>query len=155
MGGELASAEFVDSLLSADNHLLTVGSASIDNAVFDNLRLRVIGGIEEFAYVTFMNMALSAIQLDIDHPGNEEPFELRNVRFLTTPVGGRYVRATDTLSDSDTLQIEMICSDPIDGSAFEQEVSGAVIDWLPCVEPTRTPTPLNTPTQVPTVTPTP
>jgi hypothetical protein len=154
IGGELRSPQSADTVLSGSGVVLTVGSVAVDTLVFDNLQMRVIGDIEEFDYVTFDNMSPSVVQLDISHPGATLPFELKNVTFMTTPTSGDYVRATDSAADGVQLVVKMICSNPPDGTDFEQEAGGARIDWLECTDPTRTPTP-PAPTPTATFTPTP
>jgi hypothetical protein len=47
---------------------------------------------------------------------------------LTGVDPGFYVSATDS-DGTDNLVISLTNSVPADGSAFEQELSGAVIDW--------------------------
>jgi dipeptidyl aminopeptidase/acylaminoacyl peptidase len=76
-------------------------------------------------------MSTSAIQLTINHPGTATPFAFTGVSFLTTPVTGRYVRANDTdTGDGNTLTIEFSDATPPDGSAYEDELNGAVINWI-------------------------
>jgi hypothetical protein len=110
---------------------LTVGGVNVDGATFDNVPLVVSqGAITAFDNVTFQNMDPSDTQLTVVHDGNGGPFVFDGVNFdlLTGVDPGFYVSATDS-DGTDNLVISLTNSVPADGSAFEQELSGAVIDW--------------------------
>ncbi len=116
--------------ITGSGNVLTVGGLSVDNATFDNALLVSTGGtITTFDNVTFQNMDVAATQLTITHPGAATPFTFTNLAFLTTPIGGLYISATDNLADANTLQIDLVGSTPADGSALTATAGGAIVNW--------------------------
>jgi hypothetical protein len=131
IAGQLLSPAGTTGSVSGSGSILSVAGLDVDDMTFDNVPLVSTGGtIAQFDNVTFQNMATDAIQLTVNHPGAATPFTFNGVRFLTAPATGRYIRANDTnTGDGTPLTINMAGSTPADGSAYEDEQNGAVINW--------------------------
>ena len=109
---------------------LTVTGVDLDGATFDNVRLITTNGtIGAFDNVTFQNMDATATQLTINHPGAPSAFTFDFPTFSTTPTTGLFISANDNAVDANTLTINLTNSTPSDGTTFEQEVGGAIINW--------------------------
>lgn len=112
------------------NALLSVAGLNVDGATFDSVRLfSNEGTLTAFDNVTFQNMATTATQLSITNAGNASPYSFTNIDFLTVPTTGFYVQASET-GGAPVLTINITSTTPGDGTAFENEVGGAVINWL-------------------------
>ncbi|MBE0591333.1 MAG: hypothetical protein IH616_02895, partial [Gemmatimonadales bacterium] len=129
--GQLLSPAGTTGSVSGSGSILSAVGLDVDDMTFDNVPLVSTGGtITRFDNVTFQNMATDAIQLTVNHPGAAAPFTFNGAQFLTTPANGRYIRASDTnTGDGTPLTINMTNSTPADGSAYEDEQNGAVINW--------------------------
>ncbi|MDH5199154.1 MAG: hypothetical protein OEY20_18075, partial [Gemmatimonadota bacterium] len=130
--GQLISPAGSPGTVTGNGSSLPVVGLDVDGITFDNTPLVSTGGtITRFDNVTFQNMSTGAIQLTINHPGAATPFTFTGVSFLTTPTaGGKYIRANDQTTGDPGLVIEMTGSTPADGTAYEEELNGAVINWI-------------------------
>ncbi|MBI1817100.1 MAG: hypothetical protein HYR72_19160 [Deltaproteobacteria bacterium] len=137
-----------------------VGGVDVDGAglVVDHLQLRIyLGQIVAFDNVKFQNYPSNATPLVVSHPGAASPFTINNLAFLT-PTSASYLSVTDTApADGNVLTLNLVCSQPLDGSARTSTSGGAVVHWLPCAPataaPTVTPIPSDTATATPTMPP--
>jgi Concanavalin A-like lectin/glucanases superfamily len=158
VNGELHSPELIASIIFGNGNALNVAGIDVDNMILDNVALTIGGGvIARFDYVTLRNYPQNATQLAISHPGAGTAFTFNNISFLSTPTTGRYLSVTDTApSDGNVLTVNMVCSQPPNGSTQTSTSGGAVVNWQACSAPTRTPTNTATPTATatPTITPT-
>jgi len=129
--GQLISPVGAPGTVNGNGSTLPVVGLDVDGITFNNTPLVSTGGtITRFDNVTFQNMSVDAVQLTVNHPGATTPFTFDGVQFLTTPSGGRYVRANDTdTGDGNVLTIDMVNSTPANGSAYEEELNGAIINW--------------------------
>ncbi|MGD8726539.1 MAG: hypothetical protein PVH40_02785, partial [Gemmatimonadales bacterium] len=131
--GQLISpAGATGTVTQTGGNALFVQGLDVVGMVFDAAALvSTDGTIARFDSVTFQNMSTGTTQLTINHPGAATPFAFTGLRFLTTPLSGFYIRAEDTdPGDGVSLVINMVESDPLDGSAFESEAGGASINWV-------------------------
>jgi hypothetical protein len=129
--GQLISPAGAAATVNGNGSTLPVTGLDVDGITFNNTPLASTGGtIIRFDNVTFQNMNAGAVQFTVNHPGAATPFVFTGVRFLTTPTTGRYVRADDTdTGDGNVLTLDFVGATPPDGSAFEEELNGAVINW--------------------------
>ena len=108
----------------------SIPGIDVDGTTFDNVRLTSTGGtIANFDNVTFQNMSQTATQLTISHPGAATPFAFDNVDFLTTPTSGRYLQATDSAADGNTLTLTFTNATPAAGAPYIATAGGAVVNW--------------------------
>ncbi|MFQ5665123.1 MAG: Ig-like domain-containing protein [Candidatus Binatia bacterium] len=138
--GQLRAAPAVVPTVSGNGNTLTAHGLDVDGLVFDNVSLRVSGGlIGQFDSVTFLNEPTNITQLAIAHPGAAMPLVFHDLAFLTIPTTGHYVDATDTAaSDGKRLTLNIVCAEPADGSGRTLVGGGAAVNWLPCTAPART-----------------
>jgi len=131
VSGQLIVPSGASPTTAGSGSALRVAGLDVVGGVFDNAPLVSTGGtIIRFDSVTFQNMAVDAIQLTVNHPGAVTPFVFTGVAFPVTPTTGFYVQANDTdTGDGNALTINMADGTPADGSAFESELNGAVINW--------------------------
>lgn len=109
-------------------YTLTVAGVDVDGAVFDRVPLVVDGNdLVRLDNVTFQNLG-SSIQLWVIHPGAGSPFVFDSLTF-TEPTSSAYVRADDSVSDTDTLTLVLTNSSPTDGSGATTTTGGAVVSW--------------------------
>jgi len=81
-----------------------------------------------------------AQQRAIAGSGASSPFVFSDLRFLTTPSSAFYVSATNTVADGNQLRIDLLCSQPTDGSMHTKISGDAVVSWgVACTNPTLTP----------------
>lgn len=133
--GRLDAPAGVGVTVFGDGSPVTVGGVDVDGLVLDNVPLMIMGDpIVAFDNVTFQNYAPFATQLTIVHPGAASPFMFHNLAFLVEPDVGLYVSATDSAVDAGTLDLELSCAQPPDGSAFTAVAGGASVSWLGCAE---------------------
>jgi hypothetical protein len=132
MSGQLIVPAAAPATLTGDGDALTVNGLDVDGLTIGNLPLVSTNGtITRFDNVTFQDMSTAAAQLTVNHPGADTAITFNSVTFLTTPSGGYYVQANDTdTGDGVPLTIDMVGASPPDGSAFESEVNGALINWV-------------------------
>lgn len=133
------SAAVARVVTSSNGRTLTAAGLDVSDLVFDNVLLRSNGGtLARLDDSTFRNFDPTATQLAVTHPGGTVTF--RNNIFSTTPTTGKYVSATDSAStDGNRLTVVMSNSTPADGSAFESENGGAVINWIVNRAPSASP----------------
>jgi len=130
--GQLVVPNTVTPVFTGVGATLTVAGLDVDGVTFDNTPLVSSGGtIARFDNVTFEDFAVDATQLTINHPGADTTFTFDNAVFTTEPTGGGfYVSANDNAADANTLTIALPNSSPSDGSAYDEELNGAIIDWF-------------------------
>ncbi|HEX9581790.1 MAG TPA: hypothetical protein VF970_11860, partial [Gemmatimonadales bacterium] len=118
-----------------NGNILRVGGLAVDTARLNNALLiwtdtgTFTGSFTQFHHVDLDGYGAAATQFSVAHAGAATPFVFDRVQFLTTPTTGRYVSAQDLVTDPNILTITMQNSTPGDGTAFEQELGGAVINW--------------------------
>jgi len=130
--GQLVTrAAVVPNLIGNGRTLVSTG-LDVDGLVLDNVAFTSNGGaLTLFDNVTLQNYALTATQLTINHPGTSVPFAFNNTTFTVEPTldVGFYISANDTDTDANPLIIDMVGSDPLDGSPFTATSGGAVVNW--------------------------
>lgn len=127
--GQLIVPATDDAVIQGTGGDLTVAGLDVDGLAVTGVPLRSFDGvITRFDNVT-LDVAPTQTALNILHPGAPSPFVFDGVIFVTTPTTGLYVAAADDSVDGNTLTIEFTNSTPADGSAYELEQQGAVINW--------------------------
>ena len=132
LNGQLIDLAGGSSSYSSNGAVLNTAGLDLDGVVFDNMPLVSTGGaLTRFANVTFQNMDVTATQLTINHPGPPSAFLFSTIDFMTTPMTGLYLEATDTSpTDGNVLTIDLTNTTPDDGSGLTGTDGGAVVSWL-------------------------
>ncbi|HTS88456.1 MAG TPA: hypothetical protein VMG41_08200, partial [Gemmatimonadales bacterium] len=112
-----------------------VSAAGVDvtGLTLDGVTLSIgSGAITAFSGVTFQNQSATATQLTVNNPGQAAAFTFTNLKFLTAPSTGLYLKATDADGATpNVLVINMVNASPYQGGAFFQVANGAIVNWPP------------------------
>jgi len=120
----------VSPVVSGSGRTITARGVDVAGLVFRNVRLSIGDLLTRLDTVTFDQQDATATPLTIVHPGGAMPFTLTGLRFQTTPSTGAYISATDAApSDGQTLTVNMVASQPSDGSAQTITGGGAIVNW--------------------------
>ena len=110
--------------------LLATG-VSVNGLLLDRLDLTLGGGaLTRFDNVIFTGYLPTDVQLKVNHPGAAGPITFNNLSFFTVPTTGRFLQATDILSDAQILIINLVNPVTADGSALTAALGGAVVNWI-------------------------
>jgi hypothetical protein len=130
--GQLVDPVGASSTYTSDGSGLTVTSANVDGAVFDDMPVTLgAGTLVPWNNVTFQNMDPTAVQLTVVHPGSAlGPIVFNGLTFSTTPTGpGRYMSVTDIDGVAPLLTVEVLGSTPVNGFALSSVFNGAMLIW--------------------------
>ena len=129
INGQMQSPGHVTTVVNGANNIVTVnGGLDVEGLILDKVTLTVNNGqIDRFNHVVFRNYATSATRMTINHTDMNAVFA--GLDFEVPPTGGKYIIANDT--DGGTpATLNIINSNPIDGSAFTTVTGGFVVNWV-------------------------